>query len=388
MLNKKITWIGCLLMFGWLWNCVATEKDFRESPDKYWNYAELSKVPDFRDAPFPDSKYEGLRDILITGTEIKGKRPEFFAYVGYPSGPVPPGGFPGVVLVHGGGGTAYPQYTKLWIDRGYAVIAIDWGYRRPVLNQEELKETIQKEPLKNGGKSSYITNVANIVLTHSLLRSLENVNPDQTIFVGLSWGSWYGVMAAAVDPRFKGGILIYCGGLVRANTPFLNGRFHHAVKIPLYWVAGTNDLAVTPISLQNGFDECPKVENVSMVIRLPHSHVGFTFESCFRMAEYFLKDGVGLPKLGKSRIDGKTIRADILAKGKGINRAILCYTEDAAEKVSHKRLWKSVPAQFDDKNVWAELPDHVYQCFLSAYDQESKFNDLCGSSSIVELTSP
>lgn len=370
------------LLAGLAWG-EAADKSFREPPEKYWNFAELSQVPAYRESPYADSRAEGLRDVLVSGAEVDGKRPEFFAYIGIPAGEVPAGGFPGIVLIHGGGGTAYPQHVRLWVERGYAVIALDWYYRRPLPNSGELTETSVGKVALESGKSGHIVNVANMVLAHSLLRSLESVNPEKTAFVGLSWGSWYGAMLAAVDPRFKGGILIYCGGLERAKTPFINGRFHHAAKIPLYWVAGTNDQNVTPASLQAGFDECPRVANTSLVIRLPHSHVGFTFDSCFRMAEYFLRDGVGLPKLERAVVTGKEISAGIAAAGRGVTRAILCYTEDAEEPLSHKRVWKSLPARFDATRVWCELPERVYQCYLSAYDEDSRFNDLCGSSNIV-----
>jgi hypothetical protein len=223
------------------------------------------------------------------------------------------------------------------------------------------------------------------IIAHSLLRTLPQVNSERTIFVGLSWGSWYGAMLAALDPRFKGGIEIYCGDLNRDSKAFINGRFHHAAKTPLYWVASTNDQNATPATLQAGFDECAKLENLSMVIRLPHSHIGFRFPSCFRMAEYFLKAGSGLPKLGKAQIEGKHIRTQILSQGKGVTHAILCYTEDANEEITHKRLWKSCPAQINENVVSAELPSGVHQCFLSAYDEKSHYDDLCGSTNIIEL---
>lgn len=388
--------LGCIIVQMLYSGGLLAKPEFREAPEKYWNFGELSKVPAFRNSPFADSKCVGLRDILVTGAEVKGEPSEFFAYVGYPDTPVPHGGFPSVLLIHGGGGTAYPQYAKLWLKQGYAVMILDWYNQRPLINQTKMSETkVERAPLEGGKRQLHMINVANIVMAHSLLRSLENINQEKIAFVGLSWGSWYGAIVAAVDPRFKGGIEIYCGAVVRGgkglyneglyNEGLYNGRFHHAVKVPLYWVASTNDQNVTPASLQAGFDECAKLENKSLVIRLPHSHVGFTFPSCFRMVEYFLKGGSGLPKLDSAQLHQKHIRSGILSKGKGIIRAILCYTEDSQEETTHKRLWKSIPAQFDETSVWAELPDKVYQCFLAAYDEESPFNDLCGSSNLVEF---
>ena len=387
-MRKRLLLTGIMVGIMCSMDCLSGQSDFREAPEKYWNFAELSRVPAYRESPYADSKCADLQDLLIEGAPVEGKAAEFFVYYGYPAGPVPEGGYPAVLLVHGGGGTAYPQYAKLWIERGYAVMIMDWYNQRPLTGTEEPSETnVKRLPLEGGRRQLHEVNVANMILAHSLLRTLPQVNPERTIFAGLSWGSWYGAMVAAVDPRFRGGIEIYCGDLKRERKSFTNGRFHHAVKVPLYWVAGSNDEDASPLSLQAGFDECAKLENISMVIRLPHSHVGFTFPSCFRMAEYFLKDGPGLPKLGKAQVEEKRISAPILSQGKGITHAILCYTEDANEETTHKRLWKSISVQLTEKAVSAELPSGVYQCFLSAYDEKSPYNDLCGSTNIIEIHS-
>ena len=362
-----------------------------EQPERYWDFEQLKQPPTFRDAPFEDSQAEGLRALLVTGYgpgEEKEdfnapqpkplstkKKAEFFAYLGFPSGPVPEGGFPGIVLIHGGGGTAYPNYTKYWVKLGYAVIALDWYNQRPIPPLKEGK--IQREPLPGGKRQDHVSNVANMVLCHSLLLAQKNVNPAKTAFVGLSWGSWYGVMVAAIDPRFKGGVEIYCGD-VSSRKSLINGRFHHATKVPLYWVAGTNDQNVTPESLKRGFDACPTLANQSLVIRLSHSHVGFFFDSCKRMAAHFTQGAPGLPKLGKLSVQGEDVSAPILEQGKGIQYAVLCYT-DSLEKVTHKREWKSIPAEIKDGRVTAKLPPGAHQFFLSAYDGKSRHNDLCGS---------
>ena len=382
----------------------AEEKNFREPPEKYWDFAKLKDAPAFRDASFADSQAKGLRAVLVTGygsapddKTFWGPNPkplsskvkaEFFAYIGFPKGPVPEGGFPGILLIHGAGGTAFPQYTQLWVKQGYAVIALDWYNQRPV---QPVDPKAPRAPLPGGKRQDHVANVANMVLAHSLLRSLKNVNPEKTAFVGLSWGSWYGAMVASVDPRFKGGVEIYCGDVRwvdprRANS-FTNGRFHHAIKIPLYWVAGTNDQNATVESLGMGFRECAKLENKSLVIRLPHSHVGFRFDSCFRMAAHFTRGETGLPKLSDITQNGNTVSAKILDPGKGVKYAVLCYT-DSTEKVYHKRVWKSIPAKIEKDVITAELPAGAHQFFLSAYEKKSRFNDLCGSTSPVILPFP
>ena len=125
-----------------------------------------------------------------------------------------------------------------------------------------------------------------MVLCNSLLRTWPNVNPDKIALVGLSWGSWYGAIISAIDSRLKGIVEIYCGDIRLKDARLINGRFLHSAKVPMYWVASTHDQNVTMESLTASFNECPTTVTKSLVIRLPHSHTGFLFDSCPRMAKH------------------------------------------------------------------------------------------------------
>ncbi len=363
--------------------CGSTLAVEHDNPDKYWDTAQLYQVPAFRESPYPESKVQGLRDILVTSAEFQGQPAEFFAYIGIPSGPVPVGGFPGIVMVHGAIGTAIPQYVKLWVQQGFVVVALDWYNQRPKLNGEDLVGYLQ---LPGGQRQEHVINVANMVLSHSLLRSLPEVNPERTAFVGLSWGSWYGDAVAAVDDRFKGAVEIYCGGVKTTGEQAMLGKFLHRARIPMYWVAGCMDSSITPNELQAGFNECGKFYNKSLVATLPHSHIGFSFPAAMRMAKHFVGAEENLPLLGDLTIIGNTATCQVLSAGKGIKRSVLVYTTDRTEETPHKRNWKTTPAQLDGQQITATLPDDVFQCFLSAYDDESPFDDLCGSTNILEFT--
>ena len=134
--------------------CGAFADDGREDPAAYWNFKELSAAPAYRDCPYSESESEGLRAMLVSGRGPHGSSAEFFAYYGRPEGEVPPGGFPGVVLVHGGGGTAYPNYARLWMSRGFAVVALDWYNQRPApgLTNAPPRETSVPRVALPGGK--------------------------------------------------------------------------------------------------------------------------------------------------------------------------------------------------------------------------------------------
>ena len=166
----------------------------------------------------------------------------------------------------------------------------------------------------------------------------------------------------------------------------INGRFLHAAKVPMYWIAGTNDQNVTPETLQQGFNECPTIQNKSLVAKIRHSHNhGFRLKACQRMADHFLKGAPSLPKLGKPVLKDGILSAEILQEGKGIKKAILSYTVDRAENKAHKRVWKTVAATINVKKVSATLPADTFQCFLSVYDEETQENDCCGSSDLVVM---
>ena len=371
-----ITWMGTMA------------DELHDDPGKYWDFERLSVAPRFEDAGFPDSKAEGMRDILYDGVGPDGTAAKVFAYVSYPETAPGPDGYPAVVLVHGGGGTALPYYARLWNGYGYAVITMDWYNARPVNVEKRNGDLapLEKAQLDGGIRQDHVANVANIVLAHSLLRSLDNIDKERIGYVGLSWGSWYGAIVTAVDPRFKVMIEIYLGDYTGNPDSFINGRFLHASKVPMYWVAGTNDGNGSPETLQAGFDHCATSWNKSYVIRLPHSHYGLAFQSPRRVADHFLMGKPELPRLGKFKVADGFMSAPILSEGKGIVKAILCYTCDA-DKPYAERNWESKPAEvvrhiLGRDEVKAELPEGVYQCFLSLYDDEGEDGTNCGSSDI------
>ena len=370
----------------------------RQEPESCWSAQQLFQAPEFRDSPFTDSRAPGLRDILFDGVPVDGKSAPVFAYLGMTEGPVQEGGFPGIVLIHGGGGTAFPAYTKLWVSYGYAVIALDWYNSRPVLAPDTKGDetTIpDRAPLEGGKRQDHIANVGNMVLAHSLLRSLPEVNPEKTGFVGLSWGSWYGAIVASVDSRFRFALEIYCGGCNRKLEDcmpffeFVDGRFLHAAKIPVCWISGTNDHNIIPEQIQDAWEECPKAFNKTFVIELPHSHIGFTFPACRRTADAFLKGGTHLPILKDTKLENGILSARIDFAGKGNLKPVICFLPDGPmPEKCWDRVWYKQPAEIKGDRIEAKVPEGALQCFLSAYDEESKFDDCCGSSDLVILKKP
>ena len=68
----------------------------------------------------------GVEPIFFRGPAYKEKEfTKVFGYIGLPAGLRPGDTCPGIVLLHGGGGTAFDVWVKLWNARGYAAITFD-----------------------------------------------------------------------------------------------------------------------------------------------------------------------------------------------------------------------------------------------------------------------
>src|SRR5687767_8648532 len=87
-----------------------------------WNLEKLSVAP--QTYPAPEFKEPGVEAIFYDALPWKGKPTRVFAWIGMPQHE-PGQKVPAMVLVHGGGGTAFAEWVRLWNKRGYAAIAMD-----------------------------------------------------------------------------------------------------------------------------------------------------------------------------------------------------------------------------------------------------------------------
>ena len=177
-----------------------------------WDLAALSKAPQCKwsdqNGPVWSLYYHGL--------PYKGKATRVFAYYASPTTlkTATPSreGFPGVVLIHGGGGTAFKEWAELWARRGYAAIAMDLagcgpdGTRLddggPNQSDDEKFGSIDLPPSEQWAYHA----VANAILAHSLLRSFEGVDAQNTAVTGISWGGYLTCIVAGVDSRFQAAV--------------------------------------------------------------------------------------------------------------------------------------------------------------------------------------
>ncbi len=162
---------------------------------------------------FPGEIYRSTR-ALYYDVPANDRTYRVFAYLTLPQGKPPRGGFPAVVILHGGNGMAYYEVTKMWADRGFAAIA-------PDLNGKCAPSTSVRNAVNpDGGPEGYGTNVRgehpwaffgvlSAMRAVDVLAALPEVNAQKICSCGLSWGGFLNLLFAAEERRLKAVSIIY-----------------------------------------------------------------------------------------------------------------------------------------------------------------------------------
>ncbi|MHB8957226.1 MAG: alpha/beta hydrolase family protein [Pirellulaceae bacterium] len=283
-------------------------------------------VPQLQHAP-PDFTWltqEGpVRSLTYRGEPYQGHATSVFAYYASPrtlgsdASPVP---YPGIVLVHGGGGKAFAEWAELWAKRGYAAVAMDLAGCGPDGKRLPDGGPGQGDDTKFGGIDGPVTDqwtfhaVANVLRAHSWLLGLPDVDPQRTAVTGISWGGYVTCIVAGVDQRFKVAMPVYGCGFLHENSAWKTGQLdpmtaEHRTKwislwdpsqyigsaaMPVVFLNGTNDFAYPLDSYAKTCQLVQGVKHYSIQLNMPHGHI-FDFPEFFLFVDQYLKGGTPLP---------------------------------------------------------------------------------------------
>jgi len=361
-----------------------------------WDLKSLSKAPRVYEAK---TEEPGVRALYYESVPFRGRATRVFAYYGVPAGRK----LPAMVLVHGGGGTAFAEWVRLWNRRGYAAIAMDTcGYEPGKAPSDKPWEPTKQRQLYGGPEgwdASFETTaepvtdqwtyhaVAAVILAHSLIRSFPEVNPHRIGVTGISWGGYLTSIVAGVDSRFRFGAPIYgCGylgddsvwtkdfqkmGSEQANKWLgLWDPSHYLpnARMPLLWVSGTNDFAYPLDSLRKSYELPQGPRTLVIRLRMPHGHIeGATPAEIGAFADSILKGGDPLPRVWM--VSQGTLA---YASPHPITTAQLAFTQDDGPWLDHRR-WETVPAHLDPgaRRVSAEIPAGAIAWYFMLTDDRS-----------------
>lgn len=286
--------------FGWILACLvlsAPSPGRADGPGLAKPSPEMLRAPQAE--PAPGFAAEGMEAVFFEGMPWKGKPTRVFAWIGMPKAE-PGKKVPGIVLVHGGGGTAFADWVKLWTGRGYAAIAMDTCGTVPRGSYGKWERHDAGGPPGNDFAASdqpvedqwpYHA-AADVILAHSLLRSRPEVDPDRIGLTGISWGGYLTCLVSGLDDRFKFAVPVYGCGFLGENSTWkpeiekLGDRGQRWLdlwdpkhylpngQMPKLWVTGTNDFAYPLDSLGKSVQVAGGRSTLSIRVRMPHGHGG------------------------------------------------------------------------------------------------------------------
>jgi dienelactone hydrolase len=361
-----------------------------------WDLAKLSASP----AVFPSNAIQStdprIRALFFAGPDYRGKPTRVFAWLGVPAGE-PGTKVPGIVLLHGGGGTAFESWVKLWVDRGYAAIAIDAFGNLPV--PEDAKPRPRNPDGGPPGGSTAFEQLADpphdqwpfhavsaAILAHSLLRIEPGVDPDRIGVTGISWGGYLTCIMASVDSRLKFAAPVYgCGHYedttfagALAKRPAQESALWYEqwdaanylpqARLPMLWCTGTNDRFFGLPAWRNSHRQPPaELRTLALRVGMKHGHPpdGDPPE-ILAFADSIVRGGDPLPVVETPKQDGLVVTA-AYRSARRIVRAELNYT-DAGEGSWEKRTWQTVPAVVNRDTVTAQLPPEACVFYLNLID--------------------
>lgn len=366
-----------------------------------WDLKRLAQTPVTHSASFP--KAEGISAIFYDGLPWRGKPTRVFTWYGAPKTRNAER-VPAMVLVHGGGGTAFAEWVKRWNDRGYAAIAMDTCGSVPFKDYGEPGGANGRPRHRFSGPPGWDATfdqvnwpindqwpyhaVADIVLANSLLRSFPEVDPQRIGITGISWGGYLTSIAASVDQRFRLAIPVYGCGFLGEDSYWVPELKHMGAaesrkwlglwdpseylgqaKIPFLWVAGTNDFAYPMDSLQRSYRLPQAPRELAIRVRMRHGQqAGEAPEEIYAFADQYLHSGPPLPSVRDQGRSGGQAWLRYSAKIPVVS-AELNYTLDSG--IWKDRNWRTTPADLDEQKatVTASLPEGTKVYYFNLIDR-------------------
>jgi dienelactone hydrolase len=333
--------------------------------------------------------------ITFASVPYQGHETDVAAYLGVPPDSGDPA--PGVVLVHGGGGTAFREWAEMWVDRGYAAIAINLGGK----NFDGERHDRSGPPHEHGAIFNHTAGwtdlwtfhaIAAVIRANSILRDLPGVDPGRIGVTGISWGGYLTCIVAGVDHRFACAVPVYgCGYLQEGSVDKWREAFDAmpepdlrrwnewcdpssylpSATLPMLFVNGTNDIAF-PLDCYTKSARLPSAP-VTMCVRLemPHSHPdGWAPGEIAAFIDSHVRGGLVLPAISEMTLQGSEWSATV-SGGVAPYRGRLLYTQDSGRWQNRK--WHDVPVPVEENRVIGTVPDDATVWFLAVEDARGMY---------------
>ena len=337
-----------------------------------------------------------MQSIYFDALEYEGKPTRAFALVEIPQGASDKNKVPGIVLVHGGGGSAFAEWVERWVARDYAAISIAVEGQ----TDQRVVDTDRKRRWKRhswagpqrvgiyGDMSKPIEDqwmyhaVADTILANSLLRSLPEVDSEKVGVMGISWGGVITSTVIGIDDRFAFAIPTYgCGhkfdsenqyGKALGESKLYKDVWDPMVRLeratmPAQWLSWPGDKHFPMDALAASYRQASGPRLVSLIPGMQHGHrAGWRPPDSYAFADSIVRDGAIWARQTGAALKNDQFEVSFKAT-KPIDKAVLVSTVDTG--FTGHRNWVESPAELKRLDgEWvatATLPESTTAWFIN-----------------------
>jgi dienelactone hydrolase len=354
-------------------------------------------------------KAEGLTPLFYSNVPYKGKPTRVFAWLGLPKGASKENPAPAIVLIHGGGGTAFEEWVRHWNNLGYAAISMDTCGAMPPpdcisRSDPSWPRHSHSGPGGWGGwnqmddapRDHWTYHAVNAIARgHSLLQSLPEVDGTRIGVTGVSWGGVLTCLSASLDKRYKCASPIYGCGFIEEesglewtkifknmapdNRQFWKENWDPAAYLsqlscPTLWTNGTNDFTFFPSSWQKSIDATKGEKYQNLKVRLPHNHLpdGESQKETVVFMDSFLQNKPAYPKIKECIISKEHATAIVSANTKILDAQLVITFDNSYWP---DRQWHIISTKWDKATATAkaDIPKGTTAAYIQFLDEREVY---------------
>lgn len=376
--------------------------------DSYFTYPQKTDVIADRqynlDAPvlFPEELWQVPQAIRYEEGDVGAVQAYFldsvqgtkvFAYVGIPETASASAKAPGIVLVHGGGGTAFYEWVDYWVKRGYAAIAMDTEGNMPCAtsnmgNNDHVKSIYPSGPANQAFADKYAAvesqwvyhALASIIVSNSFLGSFPEVDSARIGITGISYGGFLTCNAVGYDDRFAFACPVYgCVGNKGTDTAFGQLTKNSATDIwddcsileasrtPILFINGNRDQHFSTVATSACF-RASRYAELAFISDFPHSHYHGATEvpQLNLFADHVTYGKKGLPRITvQPHAEHEVVQLELPANV-NVYEAELMVTSET--ELSSTTAWTSRKASVQGKELTASVPENATAWYFNVID--------------------
>lgn len=361
--------------------------------DLMWDLDELYAIT-------PEIKEEGAVYLGENIQTFKFKGPAYkdldetwvFAAMGMPTSKKPAGGYPAILLLHGGGGTVSVDWINYWNSQGYVAFAFDgWGWelnesREHVKNPEGGPENVDGSNYASvdNPEDAWVYHVVyNSIMANNILRAQSSVDEKRIVVTGNSWGGYATCVLSGVDKRFAAFAPLNGCGYLYTDSKWAHGPFGGEERekwISLYDPSSYLPYATKPMLFVSGVDDeyfsaynrtrsamlVPGKTFFSQRYSLNHANWKDTDETAAFFSHVLYQtpfSQIGEPTTHYSKERGDYVTFDYEYGDETYEKVYFVYTDSTAED-SHTWEWKRMEVEAVDGEYFVQIDYHELRAYF------------------------